>query len=141
MSLIADVFLHKGELMAKNSIKGQPFIREVISFAYCAINFLIPPVPDAQNNTAEVQKTLEANPNLLLKLPEAEIEQQTRLKQMLVEAKNQRMNRINETMRSELASKDNFKSYGIDLFGYIMALTWGTIMMAIDVWKCRDEKK
>ena len=49
---------------------------------------------------------------------------------MLVEAETQRMTQINETMRAELASGDRFKSYWRPLFGYIMALTWGAIMLA-----------
>lgn len=95
-----------------------------------AVGALVSSVLGVENDPDEVQKALEADPNLLLKLREAEIEQQTQLKKMLVEAETQRMTQINETMRAELASGDKFKSYWRPLFGYIMALTWGAIMLA-----------
>ncbi|MBU0698735.1 MAG: holin family protein, partial [Proteobacteria bacterium] len=78
----------------------------------------------------EVKKALEADPSLLLKLREAEMQQQTDLQRMMVESETQRLTQVNETMRAELASGDKFKSYWRPLFGYVMALTWGAIMLA-----------
>lgn len=94
------------------------------------VGALVSSVLGVEDDPDEVQKALEADPNLLLKLRETELEQQTQLKQMLVEAETQRLIQINETIRAELASGDKFKSYWRPLFGYIMALTWGAIMLA-----------
>ena len=95
-----------------------------------AVGALVSSVLGVDNEPDEVRKALEADPSLLLKLREAEIQQQTQLQQMMVESETQRMTQVNETIRAELASGDKFKSYWRPLFGYIMAITWGAIMLA-----------
>jgi hypothetical protein len=95
-----------------------------------AVGALVSSVLGVDNEPDEVRKALEADPSLLLKLREAEIQQQTQLQQMMVESETQRMTQVNETIRAELASGDRFKSYWRPLFGYIMALTWGAIMLS-----------
>jgi hypothetical protein len=95
-----------------------------------AVGALVSSVLGVDNEPDEVHKALEADPSLLLKLRQAEMEQQAKLQQMMVESETQRMTQINETIRAELASGDKFKSYWRPLFGYIMAITWGTIMLA-----------
>ncbi|UCD31294.1 MAG: hypothetical protein JSV38_10860 [Desulfobacterales bacterium] len=95
-----------------------------------AVGALVSSVLGVDNEPDEVRKALEADPSLLLKLREAEIQQQTQLQQMMVESETQRMTQVNETIRAELASGNKFKSYWRPLFGYIMAITWGAIMLA-----------
>lgn len=95
-----------------------------------AAGSLVSSVLGVDNSPDEVHKALEADPNLLLKLREAEIQQQTQLQQLMVESETQRLTQVNETIRAELASGDKFKSYWRPLFGYIMGISWGAIMLA-----------
>jgi Holin of 3TMs, for gene-transfer release len=95
-----------------------------------AVGAIISSVLGVENKPDEVHKALSADPSLLLKLREAEIQQQTQLQQMTVESEIKRLSEVNATMRAELASGDRFKSYWRPLFGYVMALTWGAMMLA-----------
>jgi Holin of 3TMs, for gene-transfer release len=95
-----------------------------------AVGALVSSVIGVDNEPDEVHKALSADPSLLLKLRETEIQQQTQLQQMMVESETKRMTEVNATMRAELASGDKFKSYWRPLFGYVMAVTWGAIMLA-----------
>lgn len=95
-----------------------------------AVGALVSSVLGVDNEPDEVHKALSADPSLLLKLRKAEIRQQTQLQQMMVESETKRLSEVNETIRAELASGDKFKSYWRPLFGYVMALTWGAIMLA-----------
>ena len=95
-----------------------------------AAGALVSSVLGVDNQPDEVHKALSADPSLLIKLREAEIQQQTKLQQMMVESETKRLSEVNETIRAELASGDKFKSYWRPLFGYVMALTWGAIMLA-----------
>jgi Holin of 3TMs, for gene-transfer release len=94
------------------------------------VGALVSSVLGVDNEPNEVHKALEADPSLLLKLRETEIQQQTQLQQMMVESETRRLTQVNETIRAELASGDKFKSYWRPLFGYIMGITWGAIMLA-----------
>lgn len=98
--------------------------------AGAAAGSLVASVLGVDNEPDEVKKALEADPSLLLKLREAEMQQQTELQRMMVESETQQLSQVNETIRAELASGDKFKSYWRPLFGYVMALTWGTVMLA-----------
>ena len=98
--------------------------------AGAAVGSLVASVLGVDNEPDEVKKALEADPSLLLKLREAEMQQQTDLQRMMVESETQQLAQVNETMRAELASGDKFKSYWRPLFGYVMALTWGAVMLA-----------
>jgi hypothetical protein len=95
-----------------------------------AAGALIASALGVDNEPEAVQRALEADPDLLVELRKSELEQRARLQQMLVEAETRRMSEQNQTMRAELASGDRFKSYWRPLFGYIVALTWGAIMLA-----------
>jgi Holin of 3TMs, for gene-transfer release len=95
-----------------------------------AAGALISSVLGVDNQPDEVHKALTADPSLLLKLRESEIQQQTQLQQMMVESEIKRLSEVNSTMRAELASGDRFKSYWRPLFGYVIALTWGAMMLA-----------
>ena len=95
-----------------------------------AVGALISSVLGVDNEPDEVHKALSADPSLLLKLREAEIQQQTQFQQMMVESETKRMTEVNATIRAELANGDKFKSYCRPLFGYVMAITWGAIMLA-----------
>jgi hypothetical protein len=98
--------------------------------AGAAVGSLVASVLGVDNEPDEVKKALEADPSLLLKLREAEMQQQTDLQRMMVESETQQIAQVNDTMRAELASGDKFKSYWRPLFGYVMALTWGAVMLA-----------
>jgi hypothetical protein len=95
-----------------------------------AVGALVSSVLGVDNEPDEVHKALSADPSLLLKLRETEIQQQTQLQQMMVESETKKLSEVNATIRAELASGDKFKSYWRPLFGYVMALTWGAIMLA-----------
>ncbi|MCH7575312.1 MAG: hypothetical protein IIA59_09325 [Candidatus Marinimicrobia bacterium] len=105
--------------------------------AGAGVGSMIASVLGVENSPDEVHKALEADPGLLLKLREAEIQQQTDLQRMTLESETAMLTQVNETMRAELASGDKFKSYWRPLFGYVMALTWGATMFAVSyqlVW-------
>jgi hypothetical protein len=95
-----------------------------------AVGSMISSVLGVDNDPDNVKKALEADPSLLLQLRQAEIQQQTELQRMVVESETKILTQVNETMRAELASGDRFKSYWRPLFGYVMALTWGAMMLA-----------
>jgi hypothetical protein len=69
-----------------------------------AVGALVSSVLGVDNEPDEVHKALSADPSLLLKLREAEIQQQTQLQQMMVESETKRLSEVNETIRAELAS-------------------------------------
>jgi Holin of 3TMs, for gene-transfer release len=98
--------------------------------AGATVGALVSSVLGVDNSPDEVHKALEADPDKLLKLREAELQQQAQLQQLMVESETKRMTEVNETIRAELASGDRFKAYWRPMFGYVMALTWGAIMLA-----------
>jgi len=98
--------------------------------AGAAVGSLVASALGVEDKPDAVHRALEADPNLLLKLRETEMQQQTELQRMMVESETTRLTQVNETMRAELASGDKFKSYWRPLFGYVMAVTWGAIMLA-----------
>ena len=106
--------------------------------AGAGVGSMVASVLGVENSPDEVHKALEADPGLLLKLREAELEQQTELQRMTVESETSMLTQVNETMRAELASGDKFKSYWRPLFGYVMALTWGSIMFAVTYQIIKD---
>lgn len=95
-----------------------------------AVGALISSVIGVENRPDAVVKALEADPSLLLKLKEAEIQQQTELSKLMIESETSKIVQINDTIRAELAIGDKFKSYWRPLFGYVMALTWGAVMLS-----------
>lgn len=111
--------------------KAAPLIGTLLGGpAGTTVGALVSSVLGVDNSPDEVHKALEADPDKLLKLREAELQQQQQLQQLMVESETKRMTEVNETIRAELASGDRFKSYWRPLFGYVMAITWGAIMLA-----------
>lgn len=86
----------------------------------------------------EVRRVLEANPDRVQDLRDLESENQQRLRQLLLEAETQRLFATNAEVRARLASGDRFKGYWRPLFGYIVAFTWGLIMVAVAVIMVRE---
>lgn len=108
--------------------------------AGAGIGSMVASVLGVENSPDEVHKALQADPSLLLKLREAELQQQTDLQRMTVESETKMLSQVNETMRAELASGNKFKSYWRPLFGYVMALTWGAVMLAVTYQIITDPK-
>lgn len=99
--------------------------------AGAAAGALVSSVLGVDNDPDEVHKAVSADPSLLVRLREAEMQQQTELNRMMIQSETDRLTQVNETIRAELASGDKFKSYWRPLFGYIMGISWGVVMLAV----------
>jgi hypothetical protein len=95
------------------------------------VGAIVSSVLGVENKPDEVHKAVSADPSLLVQLREAEMAQKTELERMLIQSETDRLAQVNETMRAELTSGDKFKSYWRPLFGYIMGVSWGAIMLAV----------
>lgn len=77
------------------------------------------------DNTPEsISQALQADPQMLERIKQLELEHEADLTRMHLEAESVRLAEINKTMRAETASNDAYVRRWRPTFGYIVAITW-----------------
>lgn len=99
--------------------------------AGAAIGGIVSSALGVANEPNAVHQALQADPDALVKLREAEMQHERELRSMVISSEASRLESVNATMRAEAASGDRFVSRWRPLFGYVMAITWAAQMGAV----------
>lgn len=86
----------------------------------------------------DLVKMVKADPQAAVKLAEIEANTKVQLQQLItqqaiaeVQAESANAAQINETMRAEMQTQDNFRGRWRPFFGYMMAGSWGLTVAAV----------
>ncbi|MFW6021780.1 MAG: 3TM-type holin [Guyparkeria sp.] len=78
-----------------------------------------------------VASAIEADPKALERIKQMEIDHRETLERLRLESETTRLAEVNKTMRAEATSEDPYVRRWRPTFGYMVALSWAAIVIAI----------